>query len=63
MTRQCCVCKRVFEDGRWVPPRPEHLEDENVTHGYCEECSADFTRAVAEYFALARPGAALATGV
>ena len=61
MIRQCCVCHKIYEDGRWVTPRPEELVDEDITHGYCEECYEDFTRAVAEHMASARADAALAT--
>lgn len=51
MIRQCCVCKRIYEGGQWVMPRPEHLAEEDITHGYCEECYEDFMKAVAEYVA------------
>ncbi len=61
MIRQCCECKRIFEAGRWVLPRREHLEREDVTHGYCEACSQEFARSVAKYIASMRPELSLAT--
>ena len=61
MIRQCCVCKKIYEDGRWVHPRPEILgETTDITHGYCEECYKDFSRSVAEYLASIRNTAVMA---
>lgn len=63
MIRQCCVCKKVYEGGQWVVPRPEHLEEEDITHGYCEACYEDFMRAVAEYVETMNQPIALTTAV
>lgn len=38
MIRQCCECKRIWLDGRWVYPRTSELENQDISHGYCEEC-------------------------
>lgn len=37
MIVQCCVCRRVRENGAWVAP-PESANDE-ISHGYCPACS------------------------
>ena len=42
MIRQCCVCKKIFYEGTWVPPQPLELDGVTVTHGYCETCYKDF---------------------
>ncbi len=36
MTRQCCVCKMVYVDGKWV--KKQISNNEEVTHGYCDRC-------------------------
>lgn len=46
MTRQCCVCKRIHVDGRWVAPPWNIYSDPNVTHGYCERCYDDLMRSL-----------------
>ena len=38
MIRQCCQCKRVWKDGRWAYARLSQLENNDVSHGYCEDC-------------------------
>lgn len=63
MIRQCCVCKRVHDDGRWVAPEPEVLDTEEITHGYCDECSKDFLKSVAEYIAASQMDLSLASNL
>ena len=38
MIRQCCECRRVWENDHWVVVPEEQLEGKDVTHGYCDEC-------------------------
>ncbi|MEN6626671.1 MAG: hypothetical protein ABFD69_10640 [Candidatus Sumerlaeia bacterium] len=38
MLRQCCQCKRIWVNGRWVFPRLSQLEGQEVSHGYCDDC-------------------------
>lgn len=59
MLRQCCVCKKIHVDGKWVQPTPEQIDHDNITHGYCEECYKDFMRTVAEYTSAVREKTAL----
>ena len=44
MIRQCCECKRIYENGSWVHPLPGDLDDEEITHGYCDICTEDLRR-------------------
>lgn len=46
MLLQCCQCRKVMIDGRWVYPRFSQLEGQDVTHGYCDECFADCRREI-----------------
>ena len=39
MKVQCCVCKRVRKDGRWVRESREDLRAESTSHGYCPRCA------------------------
>lgn len=63
MIRQCCVCQRVYEDGLWVAPGPEVHECEEITHSYCDDCSEDFLRSVAEYFATPKADFSVAANI
>ncbi len=38
MLRQCCKCQRIWHNERWVFPRLSQLQNETITHGYCDEC-------------------------
>lgn len=38
MIRQCCQCKRIWKEGRWVYARLSQLDMAEVSHGYCEDC-------------------------
>ena len=49
MRRQCCMCKRVYENGRWDNPL-DSLDPANITHGFCEECLELYLRSIADYF-------------
>ena len=40
MIVQCCVCKKIRQDGGWVEPK-KWLDPENVSHGYCPACAAE----------------------
>ena len=60
MIRQCCVCKRIFENGEWVYSSSD-LELEEITHGYCEVCYEDFMRTVSEYLSVTRGEPAMAS--
>jgi hypothetical protein len=59
MVRQCCVCKKVHRDGRWVLPRSEDLAGREITHGYCESCYQELKLALAEIASVRRRSAAL----
>lgn len=36
MTIQCCVCKKVKDDGQWVRDAAKHPSA--MTHTYCPHC-------------------------
>lgn len=38
MIRQCCECRRVWQEGQWVVVPEEQLEGLDVSHGYCDDC-------------------------
>lgn len=38
MIRQCCECRRVWQDDQWVVVPEEQLDGLDVSHGYCDEC-------------------------
>ncbi|MCE5229572.1 hypothetical protein LLG95_08250 [bacterium] len=38
MIRQCCQCKKIWMNGRWVFPRLSQLEGQEISHGYCDDC-------------------------
>ena len=40
MIRQCCQCQKIEVNGEWVYPRFNQLENQEVSHGYCEACFA-----------------------
>lgn len=40
MTIQCCQCRKVRVEDRWVAPDPPIVRDEHVSHGYCPDCAA-----------------------
>ncbi len=40
MIVQCCVCRKIRQDGGWVEPK-KWLDPENVSHGYCPACAAE----------------------
>lgn len=37
MTKQCCVCTKVFEDGAWRYRTQEPVH-ERISHTYCPVC-------------------------
>ena len=39
MVIECCVCKRMRADGRWVHRDDPGPADADVSHGYCPECA------------------------
>jgi len=42
MIVQCCVCKKVRDDGKWTRLDDAPIPDTNdVSHGYCPECAAN----------------------
>lgn len=57
MIRQCCVCKKIHRDDRWVSPRSEDLDGQEITHGYCEGCYQDVKLTLKEIAALRRRAA------
>ena len=40
MIRQCCECRRVWEEGQWVAVAEESLDGLDISHGYCDDCFA-----------------------
>ena len=38
MLRQCCECKRIWVNGKWVFPRLSQLAGADISHGYCNRC-------------------------
>jgi hypothetical protein len=38
MITQCCECRKVCADDRWVAPEVLSAVDERVSHGYCPSC-------------------------
>ena len=40
MTVQCCMCKRVREQQRWVDPGFNTVDITDISHGYCPVCAA-----------------------
>jgi len=55
MTRVCCVCNRIEEDGAWI--LPQGPVDGRVSHGFCPACYRRMLAAVeAEARALAAAG-------
>ncbi len=48
MVRQCCVCKKVLRRQSWVDPRPMDLEQENITHGFCDRCYEEYLKSLAD---------------
>ena len=51
MTKQCCKCGRVEDNGVWKSSRLAPLDGWRVTHGYCPEC---FDQALAEIETIVR---------
>jgi len=41
MIVQCCVCKKVRENGLWTFTDQVALDRQNVSHGYCPQCAAN----------------------
>jgi hypothetical protein len=37
---QCCVCKRIRQEGQWIAPDRLGVNGTPVSHGYCPECAA-----------------------
>jgi len=48
MTKMCCVCRKVEEEGQWSAGRCLG-ENEQVTHGYCPECYAVVMTEIEEF--------------
>lgn len=40
MLIQCCVCKKIRQEGRWVPDGKPVEDAGRVSHGYCPACAA-----------------------
>lgn len=57
MIRQCCECKRVWVQGRWVLPTEGDLERQDISHGYCETCFVKQMQIIHSYANVARPKA------
>jgi hypothetical protein len=52
MIRQCCVCKKVFRDGKWVALVVLDTDSEDITHGYCDDCADELKASVLRVHAL-----------
>lgn len=52
MTRQCCVCKRVYVGDRWVSAPWDLYGEADITHGYCERCYEELMRSIGKGGAL-----------
>lgn len=58
MIRQCCECRKVCQDGRWVTEPARLPKGERVSHGYCPTCAKAALKAVEDHYAsLAASGA------
>jgi hypothetical protein len=40
MQVQCCVCKRVRKEDRWVRANRAEALNPSVSHGYCPRCAS-----------------------
>lgn len=49
MDVQCCVCKKIRIDGRWITPLTTESRSAEMSHGYCPTCADDAFREVREY--------------
>ena len=49
MIKQCCECRKVLEDDRWVAPDAFFPADERVGHGYCPTCAEKAIHEVVSY--------------
>ena len=38
MLRQCCRCKKIWNNGEWIDANAEVLAGADVSHAYCEDC-------------------------
>ncbi|HOE95995.1 MAG TPA: hypothetical protein PLS90_08130 [Candidatus Sumerlaeota bacterium] len=57
MIRQCCKCRRIWKEGRWLYPRLTELTHRDISHCYCDAC---FKEEMATLRAHRRPGPAVA---
>jgi len=44
MLTQCCVCKKIRENNKWVDVPDYIVADASVSHGYCPDCARDANR-------------------
>ena len=42
MLRQCCECRRIWVDDRWVYPLAHQIQGRDISHGYCDQCFSRF---------------------
>lgn len=55
MIRQCCECKKIWIEGEWVEPVTGQLENQDITHGYCEECFVKQMQIIHNFSKLTKP--------
>ena len=57
MVIQCCACKRVRQENRWIEVNEPERVSQHASHGYCPPCAdkatAEFER-VAQLMSNAR---------
>ena len=58
MKQQCCVCKKLHQDGEWTRKKP--AADDQVSHTYCPKCYGAAIRAIKAEVALANARCPLA---
>ena len=58
MTRMCCQCQRVEQEGCWQDQwSPDRGSETKVTHGYCPDCYGKAMGEIDRYISgkMARP--------
>ena len=51
MIRQCCVCKKIRLEDKWVAAGAVKLSGAEVTHGYCETCHDELNETLSKFAA------------
>ena len=49
MTRMCCQCHKVEQEGYWAQSPTLFGRQEQITHGYCPECFDKALGAIDQY--------------